>query len=627
MKKWIPTILTILTILAFLICPLFVKADVDYDIDHYYIDAVVLTNGDVEVKEAIYLDGEFNGYIRDILYLGSKNDTLYNASGIENIEVYGKKNPDANFSIFDANLDNFYKVNTAYNGDTGKYELTNTYNGISLKMYQHTDDDTYAFVIKYTLKDAAILHNDVAELRWNFIGNEMDDPVHDLQIKVHLPKGDSSDYFRFWANSERTLAGDVESLDSAHTGVYATAKKLEANDPLTIRVTFDKSLLNASLVSKKDSEDAFDDILEEEQKNADIANAKRKEIRQQYYSAVVLCVVYLVTVAILWIYTYIRHDKEYKPMFQLKYNREFIDDYNVEVIDYLMKKQITSNAMTASIMNLIYKKNITFEEIPGGNKKEYEFTLVNRDNLNATENILVDFLFMTIGADNKFSTRDLKKYAKSTKTCSDFMNSYTKWKNAVLEDGKKEDFFEPKKVASGIIMLVIAFLVFFYCSSIEVESFLPFLILPCGFAYLVYTLCHTKKTKKGIEHYAKWRAFRNFLDDFGTFELKELPEITLWERYLVYATIFGLADKVQKAMNVRIKEINVNDYAYTPIFIYNNINIGSCINESVTSAVSGAQATINRANAVSSISSGSGFGGGFSSGGGFGGGGGGGRGF
>ena len=142
-----------------------------------------------------------------------------------------------------------------------------------------------------------------------------------------------------------------------------------------------------------------------------------------------------------------------------------------------------------------------------------------------------------------------------------------------------------------------------------------------------YTLTFTKKTEKGIEHYAQWQAFKNFLNDFGTFELKELPEITLWDRYLVYATIFGLADKVEKAMNVRIKEIDIDNYDYTPIFIYNHVNIGNTINSSISSAVNSAQATVSRQNASSSFSSGSGFGGGFSGGGGFGGGGGGGHGF
>ncbi len=132
-----------------------------------------------------------------------------------------------------------------------------------------------------------------------------------------------------------------------------------------------------------------------------------------------------------------------------------------------------------------------------------------------------------------------------------------------------------------------------------------------------------KKTIKGSEHYSRWKAFKNFLNDFGSFELKELPEIILWERYLVYATIFGLADKVEKSMNVYISELDLSqmNYDYTPVFFY--INISPMINASVNNAINSAynRQAANYANTHSSSSSGGGFGGGFSSGGGFGGGG------
>jgi len=102
-----------------------------------------------------------------------------------------------------------------------------------------------------------------------------------------------------------------------------------------------------------------------------------------------------------------------------------------------------------------------------------------------------------------------------------------------------------------------------------------------------------------------------------------LPEIVLWERYLVYATIFGLADKVQRDMNVRIKELGLQDFdtGYYPSFVY--INLGNTINNSINNAISSAYSrqSANYANSHSSSSSGGGFGGGFSSGGGFGGGG------
>ena len=138
--------------------------------------------------------------------------------------------------------------------------------------------------------------------------------------------------------------------------------------------------------------------------------------------------------------------------------------------------------------------------------------------------------------------------------------------------------------------------------------------------------CINKENRKGIEHFARWKAFKKFLNDFGTFELKELPEIELWERYLVYATIFGLADKVEKAMNVKIKEIGPMS-TYNGVYIHNYIQIAPVINSSIRSAYSGAQTAITRAHASASGGSFGGGGGGFSSGGGFGGGGGGGRGF
>ena len=65
--------LYILFISLFLLLPLNLLATtyVDYDIENYLIDATLETDGDMLVKEIIVLDGDFNGYIRDIEY---KND-------------------------------------------------------------------------------------------------------------------------------------------------------------------------------------------------------------------------------------------------------------------------------------------------------------------------------------------------------------------------------------------------------------------------------------------------------------------------------------------------------------------------------------------------------------------------
>ena len=122
-----------------------------------------------------------------------------------------------------------------------------------------------------------------------------------------------------------------------------------------------------------------------------------------------------------------------------------------------------------------------------------------------------------------------------------------------------------------------------------------------------------------------WKALKNFLNDFGKFSDKEVPEIALWEKYLVYATLFGCAKRVIKVMKVKMID-KPNDYFDTYLDLY---TMNRYITNTVRQSHSAAQSAYNAAHYSSSsggYSSGGGGGGGFSSGGGsFGGGGGGGR--
>ena len=369
-----------------------------------------------------------------------------------------------------------------------------------------------------------------------------------------------------------------------------------------------------------------------ETKRAEESNRQRRQMKILYFTFLGLSVINFLALIVAWIYVYLKYDKEYKSDFKNEYNREFIDDYNVEVIDYLINKNITPNALSASIMNLIYKKVIQVEEIPSNKKKkEYKFTL-NRENenINETETYLINFLFTKVGKDDTFTTQELQSYAKSTKTCEKFSNSYTTWKNKVIKDGKEQNFFESTAIPKiiSILFSVFGFLIITFASIFNVVLPLIFINLGLSFIFMIYTFAFFKRTKKGNDDYTKWKAFKKFLNDFGTFDTKELPEIILWERYMVYATIFGLAEKVSKVMNVKIKEIEESGISvtnYNPTFsdwyVFNSLN--NIVTNSVRSNVSAV--TAQRVSSYSS--SGGGSGGGFSSGGGFGGGGGGGHGF
>lgn len=631
----------VMFLLVWLVPSIVSATSVNYDITNFLIDAQIETNGNMRVQELIVLDGDFNGYIRELQYKNPKlieytpgninfsNSAIYNASGITNVSVATKKvlEDKVDFSLFQEIFTPLTKVANEKIAQDGNYTVRNEEDVISYKMYQKANDEAVAFLISYTIKDAVVMHEDIAELYWTFIGNNFTDKIYNLKIRVHLPKEDTSDYFRFWAHGD--ITGEIDKLDNQT--ILAQMKSLDKNTVVDVRMTFDKSLITETSTLRNSEEVAFESILGVETKRAEDVNKQRELLRLVLKTVKIITHFYYIILIGLWIWIYFKFDKEYKSDFDAKYYREFTGNYNVEVIDYLMNKTITPNAMSASIMNLIYKKNITVEEIPSDQKKKkYRFTLNNNEGVNDTEQILLDFLFEKVGKENSFTTTDLEKYAKSPRTCEIFSKNYTDWKNCVIKDAEREKFYENNgiPIVTGILLLLVAILIFLVVMYYQVDYIPCFFLLPVSIVFLLYTILLKKRTKKGNEDYLRWKAFKNFLNDFGNFKIKELPEIILWEKYLVYATVFGLADKVEESMNVKIEEYEelsgtTVTNSWHPIYDWHLYHV---VNQTVNTSFKNSMAATT-ANASSRNSSGSGFGGGFSGGAGFGGGGGGGHGF
>lgn len=631
----------IIFILISFFIPIIVNASsVNYEITDFLIDAKIQNDGSMKVDELIVLDGNFNGYIRELEYKNPKlndyipgeinfaNSAIYNASSITEVSVSSKKitEDEVDFSILNEIFTPFTRGINDKLAQNGNYILKKDGDILSYKMYRQAEEEQIAFKISYTINDVIVMHEDIAELYWTFIGSNFTDKISNLQIRVSVPE--KPEYFRFWAHGD--ITGEINQIEE--NVILAEMKTLDKNTTIDIRMLFDKTMITNDITLKKSEETAIAKVLEIETKRAEDANKKREIIRLVRKIMTNFTNIYYIFIIALWIWVYIKFDREHKSNFNSKYYREFTGEYNVEVIDYLMKRSITPNAMSASIMNLIYKKNIEVEEITSENKnkKKYRFHLKNNTGVTDTEQILLDFLFEKVGKENSFTTSDLEKYAKSSRTCQSFTKNYTDWKNCVIKDAEREKFYETNGIPTvlGILELLFSILITLVVMYYQIDYLPCYFLLPIGTVFLFYTILIKKRTKKGHEDYLKWKAFKNFLNDFGAFKIKELPEIALWEKYLVYATVFGLADKVKESMNIKITEYE----EYFGQTIYTNWNplfdwhIYHVINESVNTSFR-SNMVANSANANSRNSSGSGFGGGFSSGSGFGGGGGGGRGF
>ena len=303
----------LVAIICFLCIPVITLA-ADYDIKHFYIDATLKDNGDMDVSELIVLDGTFNGYERDIVYQGSSE---YNASNIENLSVSAKYVNDVSFDTFYESFDTFYKVDYANNGEMGKYILSNLGNGIRLRMYYSTDNESTGFLIKYTLKDVGISHSDVIEYYWNFIGDGFEDDIRDLQIRVNYPSKMNKEDFSWWFHGPLTGNSDIVDANIAYTSVLASVKKVSAFEAVDFRTIVPKDGFNESLFTKTDNEEVRSSIIEHEDEIVakDLKTIKRNKIL--FYTFEGLSIVYYVVLILVWIYVYKKYDKERTPKFNL----------------------------------------------------------------------------------------------------------------------------------------------------------------------------------------------------------------------------------------------------------------------------------------------------------------------
>lgn len=612
-------------------------SDVNYDVKEILIDSTLDKEGNLNVKEIIVLDGSFNGYIRDLVYknynLNSFDGTkesfyqsdIYNGNGIELIKV-GKinYNKSDDFDNFNNDITTFYQ-GYGYSGDSGVYELSYLSTGLSIKMFNETYKSTTAFYIEYVIEDVAVLHNDVSELYYNFIGEEFDDDISSVKIRVKLPEKTSGEV-RVWAHGPLNGEVDIYKEDGYSYGAIANINNLSKNTAVDIRMVYPKDYLSTN---KTSNVNALDYILEVETERANEANSKRAYYKTITIAVTAISIFYIIGLIILTIKAYKKHDKEYKSDFKNEYNREIIEEYDVPIVEYIMDKNITSNAFSAQVMNLIYKKKISVKK-DEKKKNNYTFKRINEENINPNESKIMKLLFDEIGKDNTVTTKEITAYSKLTSESgnNEFLNNFNAWKNSVISDAKKEQFYESDN-KKGLYFLYgfLGFFVAYLVASVLENGFFVFITIILTVIFIIYIATIKKRTVRGNEHYVRWKAFKKFLLDFGRFDEKDLPEVILWEKYLVYATVLGVADKVSKAMQVKLDQMPNTTYSTGDFIIDYYLYSSLCrdLNRTISHSYSGAVSAVNAAR--SRNSSGGGFGGGFSGGGGFGGGGGGGRGF
>lgn len=358
--------------------------------------------------------------------------------------------------------------------------------------------------------------------------------------------------------------------------------RISSNEYLAILVKFPKDTFNLNVVSDK----TFDDYLS-------IANEGSKKYKN--YSSVIDTIFFIISITLPFSivvavaiaskinsYGYINNKKINKkntPFFrEIPCNK---DIYYANTLINLNKNLFSTyketNIFGAIILKWIKENKIKFITTTKGmfNKETSSIDLtLNPSFDNALETELFDMMYEASN-DGILETKELEKWCKSN--YSRFFNLFKKMDKVELEKLKSNNHI--------------------YKRTSKEE-------------------CKRKNVMDDTiyEDSTKLYGLKLYLNEFSSINTKEVMEVQLWDEYLMFAYIFGIADKVAKQLkNLYPEVINNYDVDFNALLYINYIS---------TRSVNAANSA--RAKAESYSSGGGGFSSGGGGGGSFGGGGGGG---
>ena len=592
------------------LCPVFVFG---MRVDGIYQKYEILENGDVIVKKVVianpdngyfmndaYLDRAFffnnNSFDDDLSYAPTKIVPLRAGSTNQNLEL-GYDLIDRFNSFFQ------YVEYGAIPGDSGIYTVSDDGKNFEMRVFSPSGGSLRAYYFEYKVIGAVRVHNDVAEVYIRLHENGFNTMVRDFEARVYTKSDIIGVFARGPIGGEYGKSGNFATF---------TMSNIPSGRGISARVVIEPSDVSLA-TTKTNIDDAYTKIKEVEEI---YANRRNQEIAFSKGLGVVATIgmIILTSFNIYFFDKYVKERKEKNKVFPHKYLRDFPSLDGPEVIGNIMPGVFNANYFSASLMYLIERKFIDYSTITK-NDVEFRLNAFPYESVTAPERKLIEILFSKIGSNYTVTMKQIVDYSK--KSPSKFMKEYAEWEKLSKQETIKKGYtslqFVRIRAADTILILTIFAVVFLWAFM----GLLGLIVMVSNIVVTILFYAYMSKYSKpvtplGDEMFLKWSAVKNYIDDFGTFETKELPHIELWGKYMVYAMAFGLATKLEKVMKVRIQEMP-NNSSIGPEFnrFRTTMMVNHAISTSLTNSISSAQLAV-RASA-------SGSGGGFSSGGGGGG--------
>ena len=562
--------------LLMFIFPLIVKANSISSID---MDIYLDDNGTAHVTEtwSAYLDQGTEGYKP---YYNIGNAKIKNFKVSENGQTY--------------TYNDYWNTNASFSEKAYKNGINYLSDGLEL-CWGISEYGYHDYVLTYDIEGFVSSLNDADMVYWNLIPYELSSKPGNVHIKIYADEYFSQDLdvwgFGNYGGTAYVYNGYIE-MNSEGT--------LESNEYMTILVKFDKGTFNTSNAINED----FDYYL-------DMAKEGTTKYKESFFQKFIDVITYifdillsLLPVIIIMIIAVItsknmrnklgtrsfsftkderKLPKDVPNYRDIPFNKDIFRAYWVSSCYGLNKNQ--TDFLGAILLKWLLEKKIEVKKVQAGLiiKKE-ESAIVLKSDTFTSDNELELELHQMMAEASKDDVLESKEFEK---WCKNNYNKILKWFDKVIDSETDKLIIEGKITETVKNNL-------FKTKVLKVDPSMK---------------------EEGV----KLKGLKNFLEEFSRIDDKTAIEVNLWEYYLIYAQILGIADKVAKQFEKLYPELLEDTYNRMGCSFTDFVFINSLAHTSMHAAISSRQRAQSYHSGGGGFSSGGGGGGSFGGGGGGGG--------
>ncbi|WP_457941805.1 DUF2207 family protein [Caproiciproducens sp. LBM24188] len=538
------------------------RGDSKQVIDHIKIDAELAENGDMTIRETWKINLEDRDRDYRNLYRTFELDSS-KADGITDFSVYDEDDKVSYHFIgdFDPESGELAPDYSSYTHQTGNlFEV-----GWFMPAIR---EGVRTFIITYTVKNIVAVHQDTAVLYHFFNPRNFSLPITEMDGTIQFPSGGEQSAIRAYLHS--TAKGNL-TIDSADK-ISFTVHEIPAKTSVEVRLCTPPHLFPAS--TRTDTQTVLPSITAEEQKWAE---DYRAEQQRQYLLGIIDAVGGVVLfLAGIALFILIKHKNRRHSVDVPEYTREIPPGNSPGGIANLfyfysggITKKVEGRVFSATLLSLARKGFITFE---GQREKDFAVRITGKTkNTALTESEQVFYNMISTVAEHFNGSFTMKQFRNFAETDFKYVNDHI---NSFLASTKREistrGYYESKpaylyvSIGVGIASLVLSFIVLALSGAVNSTLvYIPLSLILFGVLLILAGSSKQKLTVKGEQDLGLWNGLKKYMLEFSRMKEYSVPQLPLWEEYLVYATMMGISKQVCSQLKMVYPELNDETYLNT----------------------------------------------------------------